>query len=147
MPLPFLSLVAEVFKYLFVFSRAGSSLLGRLSLAAAGGCGGWAPRSGGFSRGAQALGAPARWSQLAGLSSLVSARWLSCRVAWGIFLEQGSDSCPLQWQADSSPLDHQGSPCGGRIYQKLKLLGCLRPCLLATRQKAEREREDGLDIH
>ena len=27
-----------------------------------------------------------------------------------IFLDQGLNSCPLQWQADSYPLYHQGSP-------------------------------------
>ena len=109
MPLPFLSLVAEVFKYLFVFSRAGSSLLGRLSLAAAGGCGGWAPRSGGFSRGAQALGVPARWSQLAGLSSLAELPrgmgdfpgtgigLLSSAMA-GRFFTPGPPGKSLRWQ-------------------------------------------------
>ena len=28
----------------------------------------------------------------------------------GIFLTQGSNLCPLYWQADSLPLGHQGSP-------------------------------------
>ena len=28
----------------------------------------------------------------------------------GIFLDQGSNPCPLHWQADSSPLYHQGCP-------------------------------------
>ena len=35
---------------------------------------------------------------------------LSCSVAHGIFLHQGSNPCLLHWQADSFPLDHQGSP-------------------------------------
>ena len=34
----------------------------------------------------------------------------SCPVACGISLDQGANSCPLHWQADSYPLDHQGSP-------------------------------------
>ena len=34
---------------------------------------------------------------------------LSCLVAYGIFLDQGSNLYPLYWQADSEPLDHQGS--------------------------------------
>ena len=38
------------------------------------------------------------------------AHRLSCPVAQGIFLNQGSNPCPLHWQADSKPLDHQGSP-------------------------------------
>ena len=31
-------------------------------------------------------------------------------TARGILLDQGSNPCPLHWQADSEPLDHQGSP-------------------------------------
>ena len=34
---------------------------------------------------------------------------LSCSVARGIFLDQGSNLCLLHWQADSLPLSHQGS--------------------------------------
>ena len=35
---------------------------------------------------------------------------LSCSTACGIFLDQGLNSCPLHWQVDSQPLDHQGRP-------------------------------------
>ena len=38
------------------------------------------------------------------------AHRLSCSVACGIFPDQGSNLCPLHWQADSQPLRHQGSP-------------------------------------
>ena len=31
-------------------------------------------------------------------------------VACGILPDQGSNPCPLHWQADSQPLRHQGSP-------------------------------------
>ena len=31
-------------------------------------------------------------------------------AACGIFPDQGSNRCPLHWQADSQPLRHQGSP-------------------------------------
>ena len=34
----------------------------------------------------------------------------SCSAACGIFPDQGSNPCPLDWQADSQPLHHQGSP-------------------------------------
>ena len=51
--------------------------------------------------GAWALGA---WA------SVVVAHGLSCSVAWGIFPDEGSNPCPLHWQADSEPLCHQGSP-------------------------------------
>ena len=43
---------------------------------------------------------------------------LSCSVACGIFLDQGSNPCPLHWQTDSQPLRHQGSP--GRLFMKDK---------------------------
>ena len=33
-----------------------------------------------------------------------------CSAACGIFPDQGSNPCPLHWQADSQPLHHQGSP-------------------------------------
>ena len=42
--------------------------------------------------------------------SVVVAHRLSCSVACGIFPDQGSNPCPLHWQADSQPLRHQGSP-------------------------------------
>ena len=42
--------------------------------------------------------------------SAVVAHGLSCSAACGIFPDQGSNPCPLHWQADSQPLSHQGSP-------------------------------------
>ena len=42
--------------------------------------------------------------------SVVVAHMLSCSAACGIFPDQGSNPCPLYWQADSQPLRHQGSP-------------------------------------
>ena len=42
--------------------------------------------------------------------SVVMAHGPSCSVACGIFPDQGSNPCPLHWQADSQPLRHQGSP-------------------------------------
>ena len=64
-------------------------------------CGTQASGCSDFSCGAWALGAQA---------SVVVACRLSCPVACGIFPGQGSNSYPLHWQADSSPLSHQGSP-------------------------------------
>ena len=43
--------------------------------------------------------------------SAVVAHGLSCSTVCGIFPDQGSNLCPLHWQADSQPLRHQGSPC------------------------------------
>ena len=42
--------------------------------------------------------------------SVVVVHGLSCSAACGIFPDQGSNPCPLHWQADSQPLRHQGSP-------------------------------------
>ena len=42
--------------------------------------------------------------------SVVVAHGPRCSVACGIFPDQGSNPCPLHWQADSQPLHHQGSP-------------------------------------
>ena len=49
---------------------------------------------------AQALGT---WA------SVVVEHRLSCPVQCGIFPDQGLNLCPLDWQADSYPLHHQGS--------------------------------------
>ena len=43
-------------------------------------------------------------------TSVVVAHGPSCSAACGIFPDQGSNPCPLHWQADSQPLCHQGSP-------------------------------------
>ena len=43
--------------------------------------------------------------------SVIVAHGPSCSAACGIFPDQGSNPCPLHWQADSQPLHHQGSPC------------------------------------
>ena len=42
--------------------------------------------------------------------SVIVAHGPSCSAACGIFPDQGSNLCPLHWQADSQPLCHQGSP-------------------------------------
>ena len=42
--------------------------------------------------------------------SAVVAHGPSCSAARGILPNQGSNPCPLHWQADSQPLRHQGSP-------------------------------------
>ena len=51
------------------------------------------------------------WSTVSSRAgSVVVAHGPSCSVACGIFPDQGSNPCPLHWQADSQPLRHQGSP-------------------------------------
>ena len=57
------------------------------------------------------------------LGSVVMAHRLSCSEARGIFLDWGSNPCPLHWQVDSQPLDHQGSP--GHIYSSLTSMSVL----------------------
>ena len=42
--------------------------------------------------------------------SAIVAHGPSHSAACGIFPDQGSNPCPLHWQADSQPLRHQGSP-------------------------------------
>ena len=42
--------------------------------------------------------------------SVIVAHRPSRSTACGIFPDQGSNPCPLHWQADSQPLRHQGSP-------------------------------------
>ena len=42
--------------------------------------------------------------------SVVVAHGPSCSAACGMLPDQGSNPCPLRWQADSQPLRHQGSP-------------------------------------
>ena len=41
--------------------------------------------------------------------SVIVAHGPSCSMACGILPDQGSNPCPLHWQADSQPLRHQGS--------------------------------------
>ena len=48
--------------------------------------------------------------------SVVVAHGPSCSAACGIFPDQGSNPCPLNWQADSQPLLHQGSPFVCRFF-------------------------------
>ena len=50
-------------------------------------------------------------SQLQSTASVVVARRLSYPTTSEIS-DQGSNPCPLHWQADSYPLDHQRSPWG-----------------------------------
>ena len=47
-------------------------------------------------------------SRRAGL--VIVAHGPSCFEACGILPDQGSNLCPLHWQADSQPLHHEGSP-------------------------------------
>ena len=50
--------------------------------------------------------------------SAIVAHGPSRSAARGIFPDQGSNPCPLHWQADSQPLHHQGSPRKDPILKK-----------------------------
>ena len=54
--------------------------------------------------------------------SAVVAHGPSRSAACGILPDQGSNPCPLHWQADSQPLRHQGSPPGAFYVISIKLL-------------------------
>ena len=59
---------------------------------------------------AWSLGCFLQWLLLSlSTDSVVGAHRLSCSAARGVFPDQGSNPCLLHWQADSLPLDHQGS--------------------------------------
>ena len=78
------------------------------------GCSAWDCPCGGFSScGTQTL-------ELMG--SVVAAHRLTCHLARGIFLGQGSNLCLLHWQVDSLPLKHQGSPFSMICSQELFVL-------------------------
>ena len=101
--LPFFFLI---FLFLYFFGCVGSSFLceGFLQLRQVGATlhrGAWASHS-------RSLLLRSTGSRCAG--SVVVAHGSSCSAACGIFPDQGSNLCPLNWQADSQPLRHQGSP-------------------------------------
>ena len=118
---PFRVLLWLFFRYfqgfcfcLFIGCTGSSSLL-RLSLVA---------ESGGYSlvvvRGALFTAVLLLWTTGSGVCVLQQLQLVGSAVvhrlgfsmACGIFQDQGSNLCLLHWQADSSPLDHQGSPPG-----------------------------------
>ena len=67
--------------------------------------------------------------------SVIVAHGPSCSVACGIFPDQGSNPCPLHWQADCQPLCHQGSPRG---YSSLWCTGFSLQWLLLSRSTGSR---------
>ena len=58
----------------------------------------------GFSCGDRRLLSSCHAQLLLAVASLVAEHGLSCSTACGIFPDQGSNLCPLHWQADSYPL-------------------------------------------
>ena len=96
----------NLFIYLFIFGCVGSSFLceGFLQLRQAG------PT---LHRGARASHCRGLSLQSAGsrrAGSAVVDHGPNCSAVCGILPDQGSNPCPLHWQAVSQPLRHQGSP-------------------------------------
>ena len=61
------------------------------------------------------------------VGSAIVAHGPSRSAACGILPDQGSNPCPLHWQADSQPLRHQGSPhlFFNFIYLFIFIYGCV----------------------
>ena len=73
-------------------------------------CGKWRLLSSCSAQASHCRGFSCCGSGLWSAGSVVAAHRLSCSTACGIFPHQWSNPCPLHWQANSQPLDHQGSP-------------------------------------
>ena len=97
--LVYLFLAAPVFVAAGVFSSRGA----------------WASRCG-----ARPLGALA--SELQHSGSVAVLHGLGCSTACGIFLDRGSNPCPLCWQVGSYPLYHPGSPSSYRTFYERRSL-------------------------
>jgi len=63
-----------------------------------------------------------------GPSLVVVTQRFSCSTVCGIFLDQGSNLCPLHWLADSHPLCHQGSSKGHYCFFLKEKHICLYNC-------------------
>ena len=61
--------------------------------------------------------------------SAIVAHGPSCSAARGILPDQGSNPCPLHWQADSQPLRHQGSLSKIDFIQKIIAYVFVNPSL------------------
>ena len=99
------------FFFLILFIYLFMAVLGlRFCARAFSSCGKWGPSS------SRCAGLSLSWPLLLRSTGsrradpVIVAHGPSCSVACGIFPDQGSNPCPLHWQADSQPLRHQGSP-------------------------------------
>ena len=99
-----------IHSFFFIFFLFLAVLGLRFCASALSSCGKWGPllsRCAGLSL-SQPLLLRSTGSRRVG--SVVVAHGPSRSAACGIFPDQGSNPCPLHWQADSQPLRHQGSP-------------------------------------
>ena len=70
--------------------------------------------------------------------SVIVTHGPSCSAACGFLPDQGSNPCPLHWQADSQPLRHQGSPGfpfvkSDHFIPEYRSIGCIEPLLHCQR--------------
>ena len=96
----------NIYIYLFIFGCIGSSLL-HVALSS---CGEQGPLLATVCGCLIAMVPLAAELRLQSAGSAVVAHGASCSAACGILPDQGSNLCPLRWQADSQPLHYQGSP-------------------------------------
>ena len=95
------------------------------------------PRAGGRKR-LWRVGSVIVAPSLQGTGLIAVAHGLSCSVGCDIFPDQGSNTCFLNWQEDSLPVSHQGSPMWTlleriAVHHSMKLAKCLayiKKCLL-----------------
>ena len=78
-------------------------------------------------RQASVVAAPGLWRT----GSIVVAHGLNCSVACGIFPDQGSNLCLLDWKADSLTLSHQGSSFNLFLNWSIVELQCVKFCCVA----------------
>ena len=71
-------------------------------------CGAWALGHAGFVRCGTWAQYP--WLLNSRAQALDEMHGVSCSMACGIFLDQGSNPCLLHWQTNSLPLSHQETP-------------------------------------
>ena len=64
--------------------------------------------------------------------TVIVAHGPSCSTAYEISPDQGSNPCPLHWQADSQPLRHQGSPGHDHFCVGLFMHMCMDFCCIYT---------------
>ena len=69
----------------------------------------------------QHMGSAVAAPRLQCTGSIVAAHRLSGPAACGIVPDQGSNLCPLLWQVDSLPLNHQGSPPKAFLYASIPI--------------------------
>ena len=103
----FIDLIYFKFIYLFIFSCVGCLFPREGFFSSCGSGGHSSSRCAGLSP-SRPLLLRSTGSRCAG--SAVVAHGPSCSAACGILPDQGSNPCPLHWQADSQPRRHQGSP-------------------------------------